>query len=341
MLYGVVVLCLLATVVTSLEVPESAFKELRHATIRVDNFKEHTVYSVLREGEVVQRIRLSDTFDQGMTLVDQPDERRFTLRGIDQTINFQLMEDRSEFTLVKVSRVLDSTQSVSDCIDLETGRLNWYGGMQTFHQYWPIEKFSLQNYSYVAKQQDNVGLAERYWLNSAGSFVYVDDAAPLFINQNVKDSNELCLTVQNALPYNVRTPKISFVYYIGIGRDSKQAHREAVRNFLKKPTGTPDERMVEHPIWSTWARYKVDINESVVERFANEIISNGFNNSQLEIDDDWEVCYGALTFRTSKFPNIKNFTDRLKARGFRVTLWVHPFINKGCEPWYSEAKRLG
>lgn len=338
MLVGVVLMCLLA-IVASTEVIMPVFKELRQITIRVDNFNLHTVYSVLKRGEIVQSVRLDDAFGKNMSMIDTP--TGFTLHGVGQTINFEMVEDRAEFTLVRVSRSLNSNQSVSDCISLDTGRLNWYGGPQLFHQYWPIEKLSLTNYSYVAKQQDNVGVAERYWLNSKGSFIYVDEMTPLFINQNVKESNTLCLTVQNALPYNIRRTSIPFVYNIGVGIDSKQVHREAVIHFLQKPTAVPDERMIRHPIWSTWARYKVNINESVVEKFADEILSNGFNHSQLEIDDDWEVCYGALTFRTTKFPNIKSFTDRLKARGFRVTLWVHPFINKGCEPWYSEAKRLG
>ena len=67
-------------------------------------------------------------------------------------------------------------------------------------------------------------------------------------------------------------------------------------NFLAKPTGIPDERMFERPVWSTWAQYKADINTSVVKQFAAEIRDNGFQDSQLEIDDNWEVCYGDAVF---------------------------------------------
>lgn len=49
----------------------------------------------------------------------------------------------------------------------------------------------------------------------------------------------------------------------------------------------------------------------------------------------------ALTFRKSKFPNIKSTTDALKALGFRVTLWIHPFINSNCEPWHQNAVSKG
>ena len=50
--------------------------------------------------------------------------------------------------------------------------------------------------------------------------------------------------------------------------------------------------MVTQPVWSTWARYKQDINQSVVLDFAHSIKDRGFDNSQVEVDDKWERCYG-------------------------------------------------
>jgi myogenesis-regulating glycosidase len=91
-----------------------------------------------------------------------------------------------------------------------------------------------------------------------------------------------------------------------------------------------------YPIWSTWVRYGRPINESIVMDFAEEIIAHGFTKSNLDIDDFWEVCYGSLTMNEN-FSGMKALTDRLKTMGYRVTLWVHPFINKNCEPWYTEA----
>lgn len=99
--------------------------------------------------------------------------------------------------------------------------------------------------------------------------------------------------------------------------------------------------MVRHPIWSTWARYYAPINESVLTTFANEILQYKFNNSQFEIDDAWETCYGSTIFDTTKFPNIKQLTDSLKRQGFRVTLWIHPFINKDCTTAYNDALSNG
>lgn len=41
------------------------------------------------------------------------------------------------------------------------------------------------------------------------------------------------------------------------------------------------------------------------------------------------------------FPDLKNLTTDLKAKGFVVGMWIHPFINKDCEPHYTFAKDNG
>ena len=38
----------------------------------------------------------------------------------------------------------------------------------------------------------------------------------------------------------------------------------AIEHLLGKPQGTPDERMLVDPIWSTWAQFKTNINQSAV-----------------------------------------------------------------------------
>ena len=95
-------------------------------------------------------------------------------------------------------------------------------------------------------------------------------------------------------------------------------------------------QMFTHPVWSSWAQYKTEINESVILQFAQDIVHHGFNNSQLEIDDNWESCYGDAVFDPQKFPDPTRMVSAIKELGFRTTLWIHPFINTECQA-YSEA----
>lgn len=321
-------------------VAQSTFiRDLNQTRIRVDYLAESTEYTVLKNDNVLHTAKINHVFGENVRSTNI--ENGFELAGNGQTIQFKVLTNETEFVLIRVSRNVRSNQIATDCFPLNIGRVAWYGGPSLFRRYWPIEKVTLTHYSMVTKTESASAVAERYWLNSVGTFIYVDSITPLFVNQNAENNNLLCLSAENSLPYNVRRDRISFTYYIGAHKDSRLVHLEAVNRFLGKPSDIVDRRMVQHPIWSTWARYKKEIDEASVERFANEILANKFQNSQLEIDDNWEQCYGSLTFHQKKFPNIISVLKRLKARGFRITLWVHPFINKDCDPWYSVAKRLG
>lgn len=119
--------------------------------------------------------------------------------------------------------------------------------------------------------------------------------------------------------------------------------------------------MVARPIWSTWAKYKKDIDANKAIDFAKNIVDNGFPEGQLEIDDFWEVkqftcvylntyilmliyfqtCYGSLTFNSDKFPSPGDTVAELKAMNFTVTLWTHPFVNDNCNEFATEGKEKG
>ena len=95
--------------------------------------------------------------------------------------------------------------------------------------------------------------------------------------------------------------------------------------------------MMRDPVWSTWAQFKGDIDEATVRGFASGIRANGFLDSQLEIDDNWETCYGEAVFDPAKFPDPQAMVSDLNAMGFRTTLWIHPFINASCPAWREVA----
>lgn len=56
------------------------------------------------------------------------------------------------------------------------------------------------------------------------------------------------------------------------------------------------------------------MSESRVFDFANSIRQYGFQDSQLEIDDRWETCYGDFTFDDRKFPDPKAMVDQLHSQ---------------------------
>ncbi|XP_064535654.1 myogenesis-regulating glycosidase [Drosophila montana] len=315
-------------------------------------FENSDIYVRLRRGDKLQyelmkgsRTLQTVTLDNFVTSssLEATSTGSYKLSDGSTGIEFSLVQSTGGVTHVRVARdqVLKGTQP-RDCLKLNTGRVHWFGGSEQKQHYWPVERQQYSNFSYVPKELGNMGVAERYWFNSEGFFLYVDNTTPLFIDQNAAGlEDQLCISAFSALPYDTRLSSSKFSYQLGFAKDAKVAHMYAVKTLLGIPTGHPDERMVQHPVWSTWALYKAEVTDEVVRDFAQQILDNGFENSQLEIDDDWEDCYGALTFRKNKFPDAKKLTDDLKALGFRVTLWIHPFINNNCTAIYETAKEQG
>ena len=61
--------------------------------------------------------------------------------------------------------------------------------------------------------------------------------------------------------------------------------------------------------------------------YADKVLQNGWPAGVLMIDDNWFSYYGGFDFDKAKFPTAGNTIAQLHAKGFKVMLWVCPFIS--------------
>lgn len=215
------------------------------------------------------------------------------------------------------------------CFDFNSVAWSWYGGPSQAHQSFPIGKSVIFEYDYVPKYYRHMSIADRYWLNSVGSFMYVSNGAHVALYQNLENEDTLCLNITQD------NMKLS----IGLADDAKEAHRLAMRSLLMNNMWIPKLKTTYQTIWSTGARFGAEINETALLNFAEEIERYGVGLGQISINDYWEECYGTLTFNRKKFPNIGNVTNQLKSKGFRLAVSIHPFVNKECKEIYLAGMR--
>ncbi|XP_022166100.1 uncharacterized family 31 glucosidase KIAA1161-like [Myzus persicae] len=222
------------------------------------------------------------------------------------------------------------------CIDM--GDSSWYGGAETTYQYWPLNNLNWTNNPYVTKSSGDQAVIESYFFNSDGFSIHIDESVPLFVDINSQQLGQMCFTSKVTAPY--KKTRNAMLYQICSYQNARVAHERAIKDFLGMPSQIPDPYVVKYPIWSTWARYKVNVNTSSVREFAQEIVDHGFPRGTVEIDDNWETCYGSAEFNTSRFSNISELVKDLKSKGFKTSLWTHPFINLEC-PTHEVAKQKG
>lgn len=174
------------------------------------------------------------------------------------------------------------------------------------------------------------GIVEKYWLLSNGAAIVIDPKTPLFFALNTTRPGEVCFVAKNHHVTFEPREVLRMNYEWCLGSNVKEVHQLAVNTFFGKPDAIPDEAMLIRPLWSTWAEYKENVNQSIVLEFSRKVISEGFGlSSHIEIDDNWEACYGEERFNPEKFPDPKVMISEIKEMGLRATAWVHPFVNYG------------
>ncbi len=111
------------------------------------------------------------------------------------------------------------------------------------------------------------------------------------------------------------------------GASLAEAYRFAARTFFPPSGKTPDPLLFSAPQYNTWIELTYNQNQADILKYAHAIIDNGFPPGVLMIDDTWQEDYGLWRFHPGRFPNPKQMMDELHALGFKVMLWVCPFVS--------------
>ena len=108
------------------------------------------------------------------------------------------------------------------------------------------------------------------------------------------------------------------------------------------PSGTiPPEEFIASPQYNTWMELIYDQNQEDILRYASDIVANGFpTGAVFMIDDNWQKYYGNFEFKPERFPDPKGMVDKLHRMGFKVMLWLCPFVSPD-SPEYRELAQKG
>ncbi|MBU2945741.1 glycoside hydrolase family 31 protein [Zobellia uliginosa] len=115
------------------------------------------------------------------------------------------------------------------------------------------------------------------------------------------------------------------------GNNIRTAYKFAAENFFPSNGKIPDPLMFTHPQYNTWIELVYDQNEEAILEYAQAIIDRGYPPGVLMIDDNWQENYGVWEFSPRRFKNPKLMIEKLHAMGFKVMLWVCPFVSPDSE----------
>ena len=106
-----------------------------------------------------------------------------------------------------------------------------------------------------------------------------------------------------------------------------EAFRYAAKTWFP-PTGEEPELLYfAAPQYNTWIELTYHQNEKDILTYAKSMIDNGLPPGVFMIDDTWQHGYGEWYFDMRRFSDPKGLVDKLHAMGFKVLLWMCPFVS--------------
>ena len=123
------------------------------------------------------------------------------------------------------------------------------------------------------------------------------------------------------------------------GQNLRDAYRHAAKSFFPTDGKLPDRALFATPQYNTWIELMYDQNQRDVLKYAHAIVDNSLPPGVLMIDDNWQEDYGKWTFHPGRFPDPKAMMNELHALGFKVMVWVCPFVSPDCDVYRALAKK--
>ncbi|MEX0322767.1 MAG: glycoside hydrolase family 31 protein [Puniceicoccaceae bacterium] len=124
-----------------------------------------------------------------------------------------------------------------------------------------------------------------------------------------------------------------------IGRSGKtlqEAREFASANFFPPSGRIPDKLLFSKPQYNTWIEMTYYHSQQKVLDYARGIIESGLPPGVLMIDESWQEAFGMWEFHKGRFPDPKSMIDELHELGFKVMLWVVPFVTPDRHILWSE-----
>ncbi|XP_075979461.1 myogenesis-regulating glycosidase isoform X1 [Anticarsia gemmatalis] len=227
----------------------------------------------------------------------------------------------------------------NDCFDWGDTKVNWYGGGQSSNVSWPINSGYLDYTPFITGDMQKTQWSNaltRYFINSKGAAVIIDEETPLHISVN-KGGKQICLKAmyhEFAYP-NKLTEFPEMKYNICTSEDmtslhsSIHSHRRAPLWDGLKPTDMQTlESLISEPVWQIAPRFKHELQAETISKYTEDVINLGFlKQGHVLINEHWQNEIGDLSVDTTRFETLNTTVDKLHRRGFKVAFTIQPFIS--------------
>ena len=196
----------------------------------------------------------------------------------------------------------------------------WWGGLSSNGYKMPYDKTTNLSVDLWGNNDENQ--SQPLLISNKGRYVWCEDP----IKYSFSDGK---LTVSS---------KTGIIQSGKSGDDLKTVYQFVSEKYFPSNGHIPDPKMFTLPQYNTWIELMYDQREDKILNYAQNIIDNGYPPGVLMIDDTWQENYGIWQFSPNRFKDPKGMMKKLHKMGFKVMLWICPFISADSENFRYLAK---
>ncbi len=111
------------------------------------------------------------------------------------------------------------------------------------------------------------------------------------------------------------------------GRNLAEAYCYASKTWFPPNGEEPELLYFAAPQYNTWIELTYHQNEKDILAYAKSMLDHGLPPGIFMIDDTWQHGYGEWYFDMRRFSDPKGMMDKLHGMGFKVLLWMCPFVS--------------
>uniref|UniRef100_A0A1I8MWD4 Glycosyl hydrolase n=1 Tax=Musca domestica TaxID=7370 RepID=A0A1I8MWD4_MUSDO len=260
-------------------------------------------------------------------------------------MNFQDMDVFRCYTINWQS--LSPGNHPTDCYELQRNNGLWFGGGMTKSNEWSLsnDNFDFAPFSSGDLKVHQFGNGvKRYFINSIGVAIQVNDKTPLHVSVNTT-TNEFCLKARNDeftfVNHLTELPELD--YKICTTEDMKSLHmlmtQKSLWDGLKEADMAVIYSLIQEPVWRTPHGEDMEsLNETTIYNYSEDLIAMGLPLGHILINEFWQANVGDFTVDQRRFPTLNKTIDLLHRRGFKIVFTIQPFISTDSEN-FKEAVR--
>jgi alpha-glucosidase len=289
--------------------------------------KKPAGFKIIRGGQVVSELSEPNGFSfmNGNQAVSLSEVSSFQLQGKTLFLKMQSADGKIKSDLafalspskIDLSWTLPEFEKISNMklsFRIDAGK-HWYGGHVTSGHNWPLETAQVSFDPLLAHSNQ----ATPFWLSASGVGYYLPTYKTMGFTINNQNNGNFEVFLKGSRRMDLQ---------LLIGENSREAYKMFARA-AGLPQVVPPKAFFEKPQFNTWIEYMKNVDQEKILDYARKIRQNDFPCEVLMVDAGWHPIHGEYEFIPEKFPDPKAMVDELHRMGFKIMLWVSPYVRKG------------